>query len=632
MSISFKQINIHLDKAKKMLEMGEVRFALTSCRNSLELLVKQMCSHSGIAFDTSEATIETMIDQLFISNITTDYEKDLMHRVRMASNKGAHIDINNSEIHMDSVIECINDLEKLIDSVKENYSSETMKRASATNNVPMQNPDYLSPGRKYYGKWSHCKTKESLLVIPEYVELQKKAIEDGDVEAMLNIAIGFLSKEIEWNDNMLINMPGVMYRGKYYTQDNAYDSRYYYWVQEAVFTACKKWHNGEYFPRKYIATAIWEFFLFWFYASLKSCDCNSPLYWMKTDSNIIGLNHYVTEVTDHYDSEKKEYIYDKHYESQYNFFDPYYNSESRILDEGVLQFAKHIFKDYPGSIIAPVYTNATNPFEQICFMYDCIKCCWSAEDEDVGIGYYLYNDKQIEDLKNRLDTLKIDCSVLPFEEGKRMDIMDYEIFKKGGSFFATIYNESKRRVDYSREAVKNEKREIENAKNWKKAKRNIAVFMVAAALLLVLFGIPARQKALQQRQVPDMLQNPERVADFREKLIDENVIEDPVDKKNDTWHELVGVYYVSNPNGQTIDNSEVRFYYIVHNDPYSEYDYNSGEYALNYMCYIGKENDKDQIYFDRADSWVAVDRIEIMESKAEKGEIVLIDMTNKLRS
>lgn len=76
-------------------------------------------------------------------------------------------------------------------------NTEKIETAKKNNNVPMRNPDYYSPNRRYYGMWYNCYTKPDLMRIPEYVDLKNKA-NKGDIQAMLDIAVGFLPKQIQW--------------------------------------------------------------------------------------------------------------------------------------------------------------------------------------------------------------------------------------------------------------------------------------------------------------------------------------------------------------------------------------------------------------------------------------------------
>ena len=265
-NVKFKKAMTYFEKGEKMHEMEEPRLALSSIRNSLEILVKQMCSLSGITFDTREISMDEMINQLFISNVIDERELDLMHRIRKNSNQGDHVELDEDEISLDSSKEAIEHMKELLSMVQGTDYGEKTSKAMKSNNTPMKNPDYYSRNRRYYGKWSHCMTKESLQTIPEYIELYNKAKENEDIEAMLNLAVGFLPNEITWNSEGLVNMPPIRFNGQFYYNEKSYDDRYYYWIAEAVTTAIKLADEGVEFPQKYIATAIWEAAVYFVYA------------------------------------------------------------------------------------------------------------------------------------------------------------------------------------------------------------------------------------------------------------------------------------------------------------------------------------------------------------------------------
>lgn len=255
----------YLNKAEKMCEMGEGRFALNATRNSLECLVKNLCMRANILCDTREITLEAMINLLSEGGIINSTENDLMHRIRKISNKGDHVDLSCDEIPISEAYTAIQYLEELINLIERNIDIMDFKYASEIMNVPMEHPDYYSVDRRYFGKWAHCMSLNELLQIPEYCDLLSKTtsiFDKQNVEASLNIAIGFMSKKIDWNDNNLINVPPFIHRGKAYPQKYAYDYRYYYWIAHAINAASIYHHPGMpvgmSYSKKYIATALWE--------------------------------------------------------------------------------------------------------------------------------------------------------------------------------------------------------------------------------------------------------------------------------------------------------------------------------------------------------------------------------------
>lgn len=293
------------ENAKKYARDGDSYGSLSASRRALEMLIKQMCVNSGVVSDTREMDLMEMIDSLYESDVISIREKDMMHRIRTNANKGSHVDLDAVEIPIALANEVIDELGKLIEIITNSDRSERMSQARYENNIPMEHPDYYSQNHRYYGRWSDCTKNEQLLVIPEYCELKRKA-ENGDVEAMLDIAIGFLSKDpknLVWNDNGLVNMPAYFFKGKKYSPAYSYDARYYYWVSEAVITAARKWERGEYVPLRYIATAIWDAYNYAFYRGI---------------SNYVY--YYVSGINEYYDSNSRQKIPTPIYENQYEGF------------------------------------------------------------------------------------------------------------------------------------------------------------------------------------------------------------------------------------------------------------------------------------------------------------------------
>lgn len=379
-----------LRDAQKLIEMNMAGAALMTCRNALELMVKNLCLRCGMQCDSREADLSEMIDALFRAEIVNENIKDLLHRARITCNKAAHIE---SEVTLGEAQETFNIIKECY-GIMVNFADEAIRLANKTNNVPMSNPDYYSRNRRYYGKWAYCMDRHSLLVIPEYVELENRANE-GDVEAMLNLAVGFLQQNILWSSDKLVNMPSYIHRGVEYNQDKVYDRRYYYWILNAVNGACL---DMDKFPRKYIATAIWEAYSVWFNMLI------SP-----------SLNNYVSEVREIYDKSSGRYNYFPVYEEPDNLIQRMFNlstdyATERIcfgLQTSVISVAREVFGginycDY----VAPIYDEAKhNPFLKLRFLSYCAQAyandCWYDNQNDK----FTLSATDAEDINNDLRML-----------------------------------------------------------------------------------------------------------------------------------------------------------------------------------------------------------------------------------
>lgn len=459
--------------AKKMVAQNESELALSAIRNSLESYVKQLCRKSAIEFDSRETTLETMINALYESNVVDSRDRDLMHNTRKECNKGSHVDIDGNGPNMEVAMTAMGYLESLFDESSVVSAISQTSQAVEQNNVPMPYPDYLSSKRRFYGKWEDCMTEKQLLTNPDYVELKKKAEEDMDVDAMLNLAMGFLSQNIDWNDNMLINMPGVHYRGDYYVQRQAYNSRYYYWVIRAVSAAYIKWYKGETFSKKYISSAIWETWLAWFYFAFNIFD--EEIY---PEKYVLGKfirpekwkeYYYITGIDTQYDSESKQYINTPIAGNQ----DVLYGNIGAILnayipmndypipDNSFHDFSREFFVNAPDHIVAPIYTGAQDHVvEKIDLMYFLIKTVRSEENWLYPLlkdkahpsifrkkknieepQFYKYSDREISILS--FDQVQLNCTGGESSEiapGKNMLIKDlYKLCSEAGVPLTDMY-------------------------------------------------------------------------------------------------------------------------------------------------------------------------------------------------
>ena len=271
--------------AKEAIDRGEAENALFNIRKALERVVKVLCGQCNI--DTYKVDLCDLIQKIREANMIDEKEESLLHRIRIKSNCGVHAqEETEREATIDDAEECLHLLNQVLKAFEGKLeNTEKIETAKKNNNVPMRNPDYYSPNRRYYGMWYNCYTKPDLMRIPEYVDLNNKA-NKGDVQAMLDIAVGFLPKQIQWGAFQSVCVSYDYFRGccdakVYFSNNNyLYDVRYYYWIVKAATLAAKRGLANEFVPLKYIATALLE--------ALKiSC-----LYNNNTCQSITNRNHY----------------------------------------------------------------------------------------------------------------------------------------------------------------------------------------------------------------------------------------------------------------------------------------------------------------------------------------------------
>lgn len=249
-----------LEEAKEMLALSKPKFVLISVRQALESAVKTVCARCNIDLQDPNGTTDLMslIDKLKDNGIITDAETAVLHRIRMLGNKGAHVSYGEEGPTMEMATEAVELLSGALERMMENHNDALFSQKSSQNNVPMRNPDYYSPNRRYYGMWFRGRVIEDLAVSPEYLNLKEKA-DRGDVAAMLDLAVGFLPKQIAWSPANLVCMPRFRDRdGSEYYVDTAYDARYYYWVVKAAYRAVQDMAAGKSVPLKYLAMAFLE--------------------------------------------------------------------------------------------------------------------------------------------------------------------------------------------------------------------------------------------------------------------------------------------------------------------------------------------------------------------------------------
>ena len=249
--------------AKEAIDRGEAENALFNIRKALERVVKVLCGQCNI--DTYKVDLCDLIQKIREANMIDEKEESLLHRIRIKSNCGVHAqEETEREATIDDAEECLHLLNQVLKAFEGKLeNTEKIETAKKNNNVPMCNPDYYSPNRRYYGMWYNCYTKPDLMRIPEYVDLNNKA-NKGDIQAMLDIAVGFLPKQIQWGAFQSVCVSYDYFRGccdakVYFSNNNyLYDVRYYYWIVKAATLAAKRGLANEFVPLKYIATALLE--------------------------------------------------------------------------------------------------------------------------------------------------------------------------------------------------------------------------------------------------------------------------------------------------------------------------------------------------------------------------------------
>ena len=325
----------YFNKAKNYYSMNEYEDCLTNCRKCIEGVLRNYCIDCGV--DLTGLTIENMIDVLCENEVFNNDDIGVLHRVRQLGNMGTHI---SEKIPTQYDAEnAIVDTEKALEVFSGSYNEEKFSDVSDVLNVPMVNPDYYSEKRRTYGKWKNCTTREALLAIPEYVELKQKA-DNGDISAMLDIAVGFLQKpqDIFWADNQLICMPKFKKWGKefYNKSGYQYDARYYFWVVRAAKTACYNWDDGKYVPNRYISTALLESIKYWFY--------------------IFGNKAlYVCEVESNYNRELDIHEYEEIYKDQFDMSEKMFGSLFDDNEKSAVFYLVNLINKYGFEIISPIH-------------------------------------------------------------------------------------------------------------------------------------------------------------------------------------------------------------------------------------------------------------------------------------
>ncbi|MBQ7033805.1 MAG: DUF4145 domain-containing protein [Clostridia bacterium] len=240
-----------LKTAKTYLQQKKAKESLAHMRDALESIAHALCKKYGVR-EVVNMTLENRIDALRAPVLLSSGQANIFHQARQITNRGAHFSDTPPSV---------SDAEKAYDltqKVLEMYRIILQSEQKSFANVPLGGPEYYSPNRRFYGRWYDCNTRQALSMNTEFMRLREKA-EDGDIQAMLDIAVGFLPANIPWTGVSLVMHP-----------DNArfrdpYDARYYYWITRACDAAYASWKRGKDLPLPYLATALLEGLKFYVY-------------------------------------------------------------------------------------------------------------------------------------------------------------------------------------------------------------------------------------------------------------------------------------------------------------------------------------------------------------------------------
>ncbi|MDD6214105.1 MAG: DUF4145 domain-containing protein [Firmicutes bacterium] len=239
-----------IETAQKRSADGEYEDALHSLRNALEFMVNTLCQKYTIKVNPNTNLLEK-IDLIAAAAVISDAQRDILHRARKLGNIGAHHGIDEATE---------NKVQQGMDLIQQTTTIFTnLTLLENTNeNTPMIDPDFYSSSRKYYGLWNKATRFEQLMLNMNYVKLNRRA-DAGDIEAMLDIAIGFLANpdNMKWGLDGLILSPDFEKMG-YRRFPDRFDARYYFWILKAGEKAYADWVASKVIPLKYIATALAE--------------------------------------------------------------------------------------------------------------------------------------------------------------------------------------------------------------------------------------------------------------------------------------------------------------------------------------------------------------------------------------
>lgn len=240
-----------LKTAKTYLGQKKLNESMSHTRMALESIARRLCREYGVR-EVPNMTLENRIDALRTPVLLSQGQANIFHQARQIANRGAHfsdtpISVSDAEKAYDLAMQVLEMYRIILRGDRKNQA-----------NAPLGGPEYYSPNRKFYGRWYDCNTRQALSMNAEFMRLSEKA-EGGDIQAMLDIAVGFLPANIPWTGVSLVKHPdNERFR-------DPYDARYYYWVTRACDTAYANWMQGKALPLPYLATALLEGLKFYVY-------------------------------------------------------------------------------------------------------------------------------------------------------------------------------------------------------------------------------------------------------------------------------------------------------------------------------------------------------------------------------
>lgn len=258
---NYKEILELYEKAQRQLESGQDNSEIIlEARRALELLVQSFCvdAHIDMHGEYGQvANLQTLIDRISETNIFKSRDITVLHKARVACNR-VHVDVEGPELTKLDVENALGLLDNAMKVFEGEMDEEELISARREGINPIADPEYYSSKRKHYGKWAFCHCANDLNINKDYTILKKRA-DDGDITAMLELASGFLAPKILWGDCQTVCMPKYSSRSMKnsgFSEKNAFDSRYYYWVCQASHKALELEKTGEQYNRRYIATAL----------------------------------------------------------------------------------------------------------------------------------------------------------------------------------------------------------------------------------------------------------------------------------------------------------------------------------------------------------------------------------------
>lgn len=319
----------YLNRAKEDVSKSAYDDALFHTRKSLEAFVKILAKECGLDYDTSQLDLDTykIINSLESNRFITSEERGILHGIRVRANPGVHVDLDSDEDGFEKVSESIVQMESLIGK----YSKVAFEKLDNIGE-PMSNPDYHSRTRKYFNRWRFAGSAMDLMNEPDYLTLYRKATEERDVAAMLDLASGFLDRQLQMTEMacvcpnyVMTEQDGMIRPSSFWSFIEGKDgyginSNYYYWVMEAVLQAVKDIEDSKPVPLRYIATAVWEALNLSFYL----CCCN-----YKKD-----LPSWLTDFKDSYPSRDKY----PEYENASFILHPEVYRENKVINVGQVDF------------------------------------------------------------------------------------------------------------------------------------------------------------------------------------------------------------------------------------------------------------------------------------------------------